>query len=119
MVHHGKKHLLVIEAHCSQFVIPLKKALADSGLWSFESFDLRSVRALHEDCACPHHNTSECTCELVILLVYSSFGSPVHLMLDGRDGATFVYLIDEFENSQRSAFIETVQNAIQAAVLLV
>jgi hypothetical protein len=119
MVQNGKKPLLVIEAHCSQFVTPLKKALEDASLWSFESFDLRSARAMHADCACPHHNTSECSCELVILLVYPSSGSPVHLMLDGRDGVTFVYLIDEFENSQRSAFIETVQNAIQAAILMV
>lgn len=118
MVQNGKQPLLVIEAHCSQFVTPLKKALADVGLWAFESFDLRSARVMHEGCTCPHHNTSECTCELVILLVYSSSGSPVHLMLDGRDGVTFVYLIDEFENSQRLSFIDMVQNAIQDAILM-
>ncbi len=35
------------------------------------SFDLQSARADHlGDCPCPHHGTSHCTCQYVVLLVY-------------------------------------------------
>lgn len=38
-----------------------------------QSFDLRTARARHPDvegCACPHHGTTECTCQYVVALAY-------------------------------------------------
>ena len=109
----GKNPLLVIDADCSQFIEPLKKELSDAGLWAVQSFDLRSTRALHEGCTCPNHGTSQCTCELVVLLVYRPVGGPVTLTLDGRDGKTFVFVTDETSKTQRSSTIELIEKAIR------
>ena len=95
MNHQGKKPVLVINAQCAQVVEPLKQALNCAGFWAMQSFDLQSTRALHENCACPHHGTSHCTCEMVVLLVYHAAGDPVTVIMDGRDNQTFVYLMDE------------------------
>lgn len=103
----------VIYTHCSQFVSPLRQALEAVDLWVVQSFDLRSTRALHEGCTCPNHGTERCNCELVVLLVYPPSGDPATLTLDGRDGKTFVYIVDATGSAQTSAVEELIQEVIQ------
>lgn len=69
-----------------------KLAVAD--LQVVTSFDLRTARAAHTDCACPHHGTSACDCQMVVLLVYGRDGGPATLVLHGRDGRTHLSLAD-------------------------
>ncbi len=90
-----RKQILVTPAPCPQFVDALKSELLGAGFWVFQSFDLQSTRALHEGCACPHHGTAQCTCQMVVLLVYHAEGDPLTLILDGRDEQTFVYFAEE------------------------
>ncbi len=60
-------------------------ALSARGLRVQRSFDLRSARAGHSDCACPHHGTAQCTCQYVVLLVYGARGAPGVLTFHGQD----------------------------------
>lgn len=103
MNHQGKKPLHVVDIQCSKFVGPLKKAFTDAGLGSFQSFDLQSTRALHDNCPCEYHGTSQCTCELVVLLVYRALGDPITLVLDGRDDQTYIFIVDDKGPSIRPA----------------
>ncbi len=60
-------------------------ALGRRGLRVQRSFDLRAARAGHADCACPHHGTAQCTCQYVVLLVYSARGGPGVITFHGMD----------------------------------
>jgi hypothetical protein len=115
MIHQGKKPLGIIDARCAQFVEPLKNALAEADLSAFQSFDLQSTRALHEGCTCPHHGTSQCSCELVVLLVYGPAAEPVSLVLDGRDGQTYIFIVDDTGIDARSPIYAAIERAVQTA----
>lgn len=112
MNHQGKKPLRIIDLQCSKFVEPLKKGFTDSGLWAFQSFDLQSTRALHEGCTCAYHGTSQCNCQLVVLLVYRAHGDPITLVLDGRDEQTYLFIVDDKGPAIRSATREVIERII-------
>lgn len=113
MNHQGKKPLAIIEIQCSFFRMPLINALEKAGLWVFQSFDLKSSRALQEDFLCANHGNSQCTCELVILLVYPKVGNPITLVLDGRDGKTLIFVTNETENQHPTPLTKIIEAAIQ------
>ena len=117
MNHHGRQPLRVVDLRCSTFVEPLKKAFSDAGLWSFQSFDLQSTRALHEGCTCEYHGTNQCTCELVVLLVYRALGDPITLVLDGRDEKTYIFIVDDKGPSVRPATREMIERIISQTAL--
>lgn len=112
----GRKPLLVVDIQCSRLIEPIKSSLIVKGLWTFESFDLRSTRAFHEGCSCPHHGTNECTCELVVLLVYHAVGEPISMVLDGRDDQTFVFVTGEGKDAIPASAVEIIENSIRKAV---
>jgi hypothetical protein len=116
MIHQGKKPLAIIDTQCAQFVEPLKSALAEADLTAFQSFDLQSTRALHEGCTCPHHGTSQCTCELVVLLVYAPASDPVSLVLDGRDGQTYIFISDDAGAPANLVLSAAIERAVKAAL---
>lgn len=112
MNHQGKKPLHTVDIQCSKFVEPLKQALRDAGLWSFQSFDLQSTRALHDNCTCEYHGTNSCTCQLIVLLIYRALGDPITLVLDGRDELTYIFIVEETGSSIPPATREMIQRII-------
>ncbi len=62
-----EQHLI---ATCEQTVAMLTATMASHGYRLERSFDLRSALHNHPDCPCPHHGTSQCTCQYVVLLAY-------------------------------------------------
>ncbi|MHB0924024.1 MAG: hypothetical protein ACYC3H_08685 [Bellilinea sp.] len=112
MNHQGKKPLQIVDIQCSKFVGPLKQAFTDAGLWSFQSFDLQSTRALHDNCTCEYHGTSLCTCQLIVLLIYRALGDPITLVLDGRDEQTYIFIVEEKGPSVRPATREMIERII-------
>jgi hypothetical protein len=113
MNHQSKKPFAIIEVQCSLFRTPFINALEKAGLWVLQSFDLKSSRALPEDCQCANRCDSQCTCDLVVLLVYPIVGNPITLVLDGRDKKTFIFITDETENQQPTPLTKVVEAAIQ------
>jgi hypothetical protein len=86
--------LFSIPRSCDEVAAGLTQTLAQNGLGVTRSFDLHSARAAHTNCACPHHGTALCDCQLVILLVYEQGNGPVTLLVHGRDGQTSLSLAD-------------------------
>lgn len=68
----------------------LSKALERHGFWAYRSFDLRNALATLPDCGCPHHGTSQCTCQYAVLLVYGAGSAPVLIVVHGRDTWTWL-----------------------------
>jgi hypothetical protein len=86
--------LLTLEYPSGEAVQWITQALSQADLQVATSFDLRTARAAHTDCACPHHGTALCDCQMVILLVYGTEACPATLVVHGRDGRTYLSLAD-------------------------
>jgi len=80
-----------IAIDCREAAEQLSGHLAEAGFRVTRSFDLQSARqALRdpEDCPCPHHGSTDCTCQYVVLLVGVGNEPPLTLLAHGHDGAT-------------------------------
>lgn len=86
--------ILTLECPSEEAVRWTTEALALANLQVATSFDLRTARAAHTECACPHHGTAACDCQMVVLLVYGRDTCPATLVVHGRDGRTYVSLAD-------------------------
>ena len=86
--------LVTIQADCEAATAQAAQLLSSAGLQVVRSFDLRSARAAHAECTCPHHGTAQCTCQFVVLLVYGQGGAPMSLVVHGHDGQTWLSFVD-------------------------
>lgn len=94
-------------------------ALARRGLSAVRSFDLRSALTHHGDCACPHHGTSQCNCQFVVLLVYGGSAPPVVLTCHCHDSRTQVQVAEDANVAPDPGLAEQVSLALlEAAVAL-
>ncbi|MGB3717529.1 MAG: hypothetical protein WA996_24145 [Candidatus Promineifilaceae bacterium] len=84
--------MLTLDCPSEEAVRWIAEALALADLQVATSFDLRTARAAHTECACPHHGTTACDCQMVVLLVYGNDACPATLVVHGRDGRTYLSL---------------------------
>jgi hypothetical protein len=83
---------LVLDQPCEQVQEDVKRQLTEAGYRIVQTFDLHVARLAHPDCPCPHHGTNDCTCQLVVLLVYQNNEDPATLVIHGQDGKTWLSL---------------------------
>ena len=95
------------------------EGLTRRGLQVVRSFDLRTAREAHSDCACPYHGTAECTCQYVVLLVYDASGGLAVLTLHGRDAQSRAQIVRDAYNRPEASLVELILAALlEAAVEL-
>ena len=88
--------------------------------WGFRvlrSFDLRSAVTGHHACACPHHDTDQCTCQYVVLLAYGLAGAPIVITAHGRDAFTEVQIAEDPNAPTDPAATELARAALEEAAL--
>ncbi len=97
---------LALASDCAPIAERLRLALTQHGHHVVQSFDLQSARALMADCCpCPHHHTTECTCQYLVLMVYLAQGGPPRTVV-----------LHEFEGVTRITFDDP-DGALAALVL--
>jgi hypothetical protein len=80
---------------CNRSASLVVNCLGELGLSVIRSFDLQATRSLQENqCTCPHHGTSQCTCQWMILLVYGKRPEPLTLVLDGQEDHTWLTAVN-------------------------
>jgi hypothetical protein len=79
---------------CDEAVSWTKTQLSQAGLRVLQTFDLNTARQTLADSPCPYHGTSECDCQMVILLIYGITDEPAALIVQGNNGQTWF----SFEN---------------------
>jgi len=80
-----------LPADCDQVVDRLCAFFERRGLRVVRSFDLQVARAAHPGCTCPHHGTAQCTCQMVVLLIYAGEAYPkAVLVVHGHDNRTHI-----------------------------
>jgi hypothetical protein len=110
--------LLTIESDCAEAVHRAKESLEKAGLRVANSFDLQSARTAAYPCACPHHGTADCDCQMVVLLVYGSDGGPATLVAHGHDGQTWLSLVETPEQRPLPHLKESIEQALQPHFLI-
>lgn len=118
---------MVFEGEAEPTTRAITAALARRGLSAIRSFDLRSALDQHTDCECPHHGTTECNCQFVVLLIYpqrqgqSSWdggaASPVVLTCHCQDSRTEVQLVQDANAAPDPGLTAQVSLALLEAAL--
>lgn len=83
---------LALDQTCEQVQTWVEQQLTSMGFRVARTFDLKIARLGHPECPCPHHGTENCTCQMVILLVYRKRGDPATLVIHGQDDRTWLSL---------------------------
>jgi hypothetical protein len=87
-------HLITINLTVEKAVIWLEQELAQRGVETRRSFDLRSSRALAAGCLCPHHDTAVCDCQMIVLLLYGLTPYLVPIVMHSYEGQTWLTVTD-------------------------
>jgi hypothetical protein len=90
----------------------LAAALSQRGLRVERSFDLRLALEAHRECECPYHGTSDCPCQLVVLLAYGKNGVPVAVTAHSYGPETTLKLIEAEAPEEARDVVEGVRAAL-------
>lgn len=83
-----------VERSCDSTLRWLRRRLSRQGLRALQTFDLHDARLAAADCPCPHHGTTECGCQMIVLLVYGPGSQPATLILHGNEVQSWLSLVD-------------------------
>ncbi len=96
-----------LPADCERVVERLCAFFERKGYAVVRSFDLQVARAAHPNCTCPHHGTAQCTCQMVVLLVYTGKPYPTAvLVVHGHDGRTHIGQVVDGNQPEETARVE-------------
>ena len=90
---------------CDEAVAEVTRQLQDASFQVVRTFDLQVAREPYAEqiCkACPHHGLEQCSCQMVILLIYEEGQEPVSLVAHGRDNRTWFDLVESPDQHTRS-----------------
>jgi hypothetical protein len=90
----------------------VKEKLTSAGFRVVPTFDLQVARSANSECACPHHGTDQCSCQLVVLLVYGKSADPATLVIHGQDGKTWVSMAAPVETGTRQNLESSIRHII-------
>ncbi len=101
-------HEIALSLPSNEAANRMTKLLHTAGFRVIQSFDLRVARSLLHDCACPHHGTTSCNCEYIVLLVYRGNNPPLTLVIHGYDDFSWCLIADSSSQPLDPQFPEVV-----------
>ena len=103
------KNIMTISKNSETSLALVAKLLFENGLQMERSFDLRIAQDADIVCSCPHHGTTLCDCQIVVLLIYGSKKGPETVVAHSQDGRTHFSLVKKPGNSESSNLINIFQ----------
>jgi len=103
---------LTLEQTCEQTDRWVREKLTQAGLRVVPTFDLQIARLAHPECECPNHGTEQCSCQMVILLVYGKQEDPATLVIHGQDGKTWISMATPTETRSRQTLESSVRHVL-------
>jgi hypothetical protein len=86
----GSQPLIVLNQDCESTVAQATAALKSAGYFVQQTFNLRTAQNEPSGCVC---DQEECTCQMVILLVYAQNGPPATVVFDSNPSQTHISLV--------------------------
>ncbi len=90
------------------------QSLQRSGLRVLETFDLHDARLGLHNCPCPRHGTTDCDCQMVVLMIYGEALAPTTLTLHGNDGETWISLVSDRAQSTEVLAQAAIERAMRS-----
>ena len=103
---------LTLEQTCEETDRWVREKLTQAGLRVVPTFDLHIARMAHPECECPNHGTEQCSCQMVILLVYGKQDDPATLVIHGQDGKTLISMATPMETRSRQTLESSVRHML-------
>lgn len=85
---------LILEKSCDAAIDWVVQQINQAGMQVVRTFDLHVARGDHAGCPCPHHDTDQCDCQMVVLLIYWGERQPVSLVAHGHDRGTWFSIVN-------------------------
>ena len=86
--------ILTLSQTAEKTIAWIMTRLMSSGFQVEQTFDLHAARMSQVDCPCPNHGKSDCTCQMVVLLVHGQDKQPGTIVVHGHDGETCISLLE-------------------------
>jgi hypothetical protein len=96
---------LSIPGDCEIVSMHLTQKLNNAGFQVIRSFDLQRAREVHTSCVCARHGTTECDCQLIVLLVYLPTGEPQTLIVHGQGGTSHLGWGEEIPEQDKNTML--------------
>lgn len=77
------------------------------------TFDLHAARMEHTNCPCPHHGTTKCNCQMVVLLIHGMDQQLVTLIVHGNDNQTCLSLVESANQPDGAKIMEALELEIE------
>jgi hypothetical protein len=106
--------ILTLNCSCNDALLTSSQSLRSKGFRVLQTFDLHNTAHALEDCPCPHHTTSECDCQMVVLLVYGEEVQPATLILHGNNGKTWVSVPDTAVQPVDAKLLNGIRKALES-----
>lgn len=103
---------ITVNKPCSESVAWAMHRLEQAGFQTVQTFDLQAALISHLHCACPHHGTSQCNCQMVVLLVYQGSNPPATMVVHGSDEKSWFYLVNSAQQSIGHDLEKHIQDAL-------
>ena len=91
-----KAPFLILEQPYDIAIDLVMQQICGLGFQVSTTFDMQEARHAHVNCACPHHGTEQCDCQLVVILIYGHGPKPTTLIAHGHEGKTWFSFVDSF-----------------------
>ena len=104
---------LTLNCSCDEALQWSSQNLMQNGLRVMQTFDLHTARHALEDCPCPHHGTSECDCQMLVLLVYGEAVEPATLILHGNNGQAWLSIVKTPNQKTNTETVTAIKNALE------
>ena len=104
---------VILSISCDKAVIWAIEKLELAGLQSIRTFDLQAARLAHSDCPCPHHGTEQCSCQMIVLLIYHANTSPVTMVIHGSEETSWFYLINTLQQPVSHQQEKSIQDVLR------
>jgi len=105
---------VIFQKNCDEAVLWAVHKLEFAGFRAMRTFDLQAARHAHLECACPHHGTAECDCQMVVVLIYQANNPPASLLIHSSGEASSFFLV----NTPQQSIPPTMERNIQEALTL-
>ena len=106
--------ILTLNCSCDDALLTSSQSLRQNGFRVLQTFDLHNTAHALEECPCPHHTTSECDCQMVVLLVYGEAAQPATLILHGNNGKTWISAPDSAVQPVDPKLIASIRKALES-----
>jgi hypothetical protein len=91
----------------------IRQQLSSLDLVVQPSFDLQVAKSSHANYSCPHHGTTQCNCQIVVLLVYYQNQAPISLVVHSQDGYSYLSMTGIPDESGDKSLADKIYDALR------